>query len=69
MTNILQWNCRGFRANFDELGSLALDMNLGVLCLQETFLKALHPLTLRGFHMFDTYGPLTLDRATGGSSI
>ena len=36
--NILQWNCRGLRSNFDELQLLIHQYNPVALCLQETML-------------------------------
>jgi len=36
-TSIVQWNCRGLRANFDELQLLIQQYNPAVICLQETF--------------------------------
>jgi ribonuclease HI len=69
MDNIIQWNCRGFKANFDEIRSLASDQKAGILCLQETFLKPLDNLSLRKYHMYNTYGSIVHDRATGGSTI
>jgi exonuclease III len=35
----IQWNCRGFRVNFNELSLLIQNHNPGALCLQETHLK------------------------------
>ena len=36
---IIQWNCRGLRANYDELQLLLNDYDPAVVCLQETYLK------------------------------
>ena len=36
---IIQWKCRGIRANYEELLLLLNKDNLKVVCLQETFLK------------------------------
>ena len=36
---IIQWNCRGLRANNDELQLLLNDYDPAVVCLQETHLK------------------------------
>ena len=36
--SLIQWNCRGYRANFEDLKSLIMHQNSpAVLCLQETF--------------------------------
>ena len=36
---IIQWNCRGYKANYDELLLLIAELNPSALCLQETFKK------------------------------
>ena len=36
---IIQWNCRGLRANYDELQLLLNDYDPAVVCLQELTLK------------------------------
>ena len=69
MCTLIQWNCRGFRANFTELGILAADHNPVVFCLQETFLKPTDFSELRRYRTYNTYGTITNDRAAGGSSI
>ena len=35
--SILQWNCRGLKANFNELLILLSLFNPKICCLQETF--------------------------------
>ena len=40
MTNkLIQWNCRGFKTNFNELLLLLTGLCPSIICLQETFLK------------------------------
>ena len=34
---IIQWNCRGLRASYDELQLLLNDYDPAVVCLQETY--------------------------------
>ena len=34
--NIIQWNCRGLRINYDEIGILIAKYSPAVICLQET---------------------------------
>ena len=34
--SILQWNCRGYKSNLNELHLLIQDHNPGVICLQES---------------------------------
>ena len=36
---IIQWNCRGIKANHEELLLLLKKYNPKIVCLQETFLK------------------------------
>ena len=38
---IIQWNCRGLRANYDELQLFFNDYDPAVVCLQETTPKEL----------------------------
>ena len=50
---ILQWNCRGIRANYEELLLLLNKSNPKIVCLQKTFLHKTktHPSTyLEKFH-------------------
>ena len=37
--SIIQWNCRGLRANYNEILILMSLFSPSVICLQETFLK------------------------------
>ena len=69
---ILQWNCRGFRANFEELKLIAKEINPSAFCLQETKIKDNTNISFKGYANFHTYGPLAgplADHATGGASI
>ena len=65
---ILQWNCRGIRANYEELQLLLNKYNPKVVCLQETFLKDKNQLNIKHFQL---YNHLYKDghRASGGVSI
>ncbi|WP_411567548.1 endonuclease/exonuclease/phosphatase family protein [Solemya velum gill symbiont] len=47
--NILQWNCRGFRANYEELNLLVQKYNPKVICLQETFLPINSSFTFKNY--------------------
>lgn len=69
MNNILQWNCRGFRANFDELSLLAMEMKAAIICLQETYMKPTDNYHFSSYHIYNTYGNIVSNRPTGGSSI
>ena len=65
---ILLWNCRGIRANYEELPLLLNKYNPKVVCLQETFLKDKNQLNIK---LFQSYNHLYKDghRAFGDVSI
>ena len=52
---IIQWNCRGLRANYNEILILMSLFSPSVICLQETFLKQSDNISFRDFNMFN-YG-------------
>ena len=65
---LIQWNCRGLKANFNELLLLLTGLCPSIICLQETFLKPSDNLNIRGYNMYnDIYQ--SGDGASGGSSI
>ena len=37
---IIQWNCCGYKANYNELQLLITEQNPTIICLQETFKKS-----------------------------
>ena len=49
MNNIIQWNCRGLRANFNDFRLLCDNYNPTVCCLQETMLTK-DDFIIRGFN-------------------
>ena len=65
---ILQWNCRGFGNNFDEIGLLAQHYHPQVICLQETHLKQTDDITMRQFNLINAFSP-DPERAMGSASI
>ena len=68
--SILQWNCRGFWPNFEELKSLISNFSPYILALQETHFKESDNVNIRGFkHYFKTSVSEVDGRAIGGSSI
>ena len=68
--SILQWNCRGFRPNFEEIKNLISNFKPYILALQETHLKDTDNVNIRGFdHYFKTCVSEVDGRATGGCSI
>ena len=48
---IIQWNCRGIRAKYEELFLFLNKYNPKVVCLQETFLKDKNQLNIKHFHL------------------
>lgn len=66
--HIIQWNCRGLKANFAELQSLTAVLNPLAYCIQETHLSPNDPLTVKNFKMFSVYGP-NVQRPSGGSAV
>ena len=69
MTNkILQWNCRGLKANFNEILLLLTAFNPSIVCLQETFLKENDSIKFRDFSLY-YHIYQTGDRASSGSTI
>ena len=65
--SIIQWNVRGFQANFEELTLLSRKYKPAVFGLQETFLTSSKTLSFSGFNIL-TKKSLN-DRATGGGAL
>ena len=65
---IIQWNCRGLRANYDELQLLLNDYDPAVVCLQETYLKEPNHVTFRNYNLFNTFA-VDDGRGTGGITV
>ena len=66
--SILQWICRGLKANFNELLILLSLFNPKICCLQETFLTPNDNLEVRNFSSYN-YIKNNCQRASGGASI
>ena len=65
--SIIQWNLRGFQANFEELALLSRRYKPAVFGLQETFLTSSKTPSLSGFSILTKNSPN--DRATGGVAV
>ena len=65
---IIQWNCRGYKANYDKLLLLIAELNPTAICLQETLKKHSDKLNIKTFEQYD-YIHDTGQRASGGVSI
>ena len=68
MKNTIQWNCRGSRANYDELQLLLNDYDPAVACLQGTYLKEPNNIIFRNYNLINKFaiGEWT---GTGGNTI
>ncbi|WP_305800748.1 hypothetical protein, partial [Thiolapillus sp.] len=64
MTNIIQWNVRGLRANFEELRLLCNQYNPQIVAVQECQLRKDNIINLTGFSGLTKSSPG--DNATGG---
>ena len=65
---IIQWKCRGLKANYNEVLILMSLFSPSVICLQEIFLKKSDNVSFRDFNMFNYICP-DGQRASGGTSI
>ena len=52
---IIQWNCRGYKANYNELQLLITEQNPTIICLQETLKKAVIKQTWKIMNNTTTY--------------
>ena len=68
LNRILQWNCRGLKANYEETLLLLKDYEPAALCLQETHLKDTDNISIRNYTAFHTVSANN-ERAAGGVSI
>ena len=66
--NLIQWNCRGLKANYNEIFRLIKDFTPSVICLQETLLKKTDSISFKGYSTFN-YIFNNNDRAAGGASV
>ena len=67
MTNIIQWNVRGLRANFEELRLLCNQYNPQIVAVQECQLRKDKIINLTGFCGLRKSSPG--DNATGGVTL
>ena len=68
MDSIIQWNCRGLRANFDEIQLLTNNFTPLGICLQET-MQNNNILNLRKYSHFYCNSVSRDGRAIGGVSL
>ncbi len=65
---LIQWNCRGLKANYNEILLLFSLLSPSVLCLQETFLKESDDISFKNYSLFN-YISKDNERAAGGASV
>ena len=68
MNNIIQWNCRGLRANFNDFRLLCYNYNPIVCCLQETMLTK-DDFIIRGLNYIHLTSHDICGRVCGGVSV
>ena len=54
-TNIINWNCRGFKKNIDEIKMILKDYDPVVLCCQETYTKTNNTINFRKYVSYHTH--------------
>ena len=66
----LQWNCRGLKANFEEIKRLIKDHNPDTICLQETLIKEHNNFSFKGYETYNKTNISQVDhRPIGGTTI
>ena len=66
--SIIQWNCRGLKANYNEILILTTLLSPTVFCLQETFLKTTDNINFKNYTLYNHIATEN-QKASGGSSI
>ena len=66
--SIIQWNCRGLKANYNEILILTTLLSPTVFCLQETFLKNTDNINFKNYSLYNHIATEN-QKASGGSSI
>ena len=67
---IIQWNCRGFEANRQELDMLVQKYNPYIICLQETLIKGDNKLSFKYYKNYDKAGTIDAEgRYHGGVAV
>ena len=68
MDNIIQWNCRGTKANLEEIELIISTFDPIAICLQETYVKPNDNFSIKGY-THSHYYKEGVSRAHGGTSI
>ena len=66
--SIIQWNCRGLKANCNEILILTTLLSPNVFCLQETFLKTTDNINFKNYSLYNHIATEN-QKTSGGSSI
>jgi len=69
MATIIQWNCRGLRANFNELLLLMQTLEPVAFCLQELSISDSYTFHNRHYSLFSALPPQSGNRPCGGAGI
>jgi hypothetical protein len=69
MACIVQWNCRGLRANYNELLLLMQSYQHVALCLQELMIPESYNFCNRQYVMYSCLPPVTNSKPNGGAEI
>ena len=67
-SNIIQWNCRGLKANYNEIILLLSKYNPSLVCLSKTFLKESDKISFKNYSMYN-FNDNNHSKASGGTSI
>ena len=67
--NIISWNCRGLKHNFNEVKLILAQHNPQVVCLQETYLKEDDTTSFKNYTGYHSYALQDSGKATGGVSV
>jgi len=65
----IQWNCRGFKTNYNELALLLQEHRPIAVCLQETNLKQSNQIRIANYSQYHCFGPANNGRACWGVSV
>jgi hypothetical protein len=68
-SSIMQWNCRGLRANYNELELLLSRQQPSAVCLQEIQLPTDYALNIRGYSVYKKCAVGNAAQPVGGVSV
>jgi len=67
--SILQWNCRGYKSNLNEIQILIQEYNPVVISLQETLVTQINSFKLKHFNSYQVAASVTNGKANGGVGL